>query len=80
LIAKAGATNELKLTVTRLCGLTNGLQVVAQKLPGGVTCEPVQVPEKGGELKLNLVVGDAVAAWRGPIQVMARDTRSGVER
>ncbi len=80
LLAKAGTTNELKLTVTRLCGLTNGLQVVVQKLPEGVTCEPVSVPEKGGEVKLNLVVGDAAAAWRGSIQIMGRDTSSGVER
>ncbi len=80
LVAKAGATNELKLTVTRLRGLTNELQVVVQKLPAGVSCEPVLVPEKGGELKLNLAVGEAAAAWRGPIQVFARDTASGRER
>ena len=80
LVAKAGPTNELKLTVTRLCGLTNEIKVVARKLPEGVTCEPALVPEKGGELKLNLVVGEAAAAWRGPIQIMARDTTNGVER
>ena len=80
LTAKAGATNELKLTVTRLRGLTNELQVVARKLPEGVTCAPATAPEKGGELKLNLVVADAAAAWRGPIQVIARDATNGVER
>ncbi len=80
LVAKTGATNELKLTVTRLRGLTNGLQVVAQKLPEGVTAEPLLVPEKGGELKLNLVVGEAAAAWRGPIQIIAREVSSGAER
>ncbi len=80
LVAKTGATNELKLTVTRLCGLTNELKIAAQKLPEGVTCEPVLVPEKGGELKLNLVVAEAAAAWRGPIQVIARDTTNAVER
>jgi len=80
LVAKAGATNELKLTVTRLCGFTNELKVAAQKLPEGVTCEPVLVPEKGGEVKLNLLVGEAAAAWRGPIQIVARDTTNGTER
>lgn len=80
LVVKAGTTNEFKLTVSRLCGLTNELQVVAQKLPEGVTCEPVLVPEKGGEVKLNLVGGEAAAAWRGPIQVIARDTSNSTER
>lgn len=80
LTAKAGATNGLKLSVTRLFGLTNAIQVVAQKLPEGVTCEPALVPEKGGELILNLVVADTAGAWRGPIQIMVRDTHSGAER
>jgi hypothetical protein len=80
LVVKAGTTNELKLTVTRLRGLTNALQVVAQKLPEGVTCEPALVPEKGGEMKLNLVCDEAAEAWRGPIQIIARDTTHGTER
>ena len=80
LVVKAGTTNELKLTVTRLRGLTNELQVVAQKLPEGVTCEPALVPEKGGEAKLNLVGSAAAEAWQGPIQVIGRDTSNGTER
>jgi len=80
LVLKAGTTNELKLTLTRLRELTNALQVVAQKLPEGVTCEPTQVPEKGGEMKLNLMAGEAAAAWQGPVQILARDTSSRKER
>jgi hypothetical protein len=80
LVVKAGTTNELKLTVTRLRGLTNVLQIMAQKPPEGVTCESVTVPEKGGEVKLNLVCGEAAPAWQGPIQIIARDTSSGTER
>ena len=80
LVVKAGTTNELKLTVTRLRGLTNELQVLAQKLPEGVTCEPALVPEKGGEVKLNLVGTGAAEAWRGPIAIIGRDTGSGTER
>jgi hypothetical protein len=72
LVVKAGTTNELKLTVTRLRGLTNALQVVAPKLPEGLTCESVAVPEKGGEMKLNLVCIESAAAWQGPIQIIAR--------
>jgi hypothetical protein len=80
LLAKAGTTNELKLTFTRLCGLTNTYQVMIPKLPEGVTCEPVLVPAAGGEMKLNLIAAEAAAPWRGPIQVMARNPSNGVER
>jgi hypothetical protein len=80
LVVKPGTTNELKLTVSRMCGLTNALQVAARKLPEGVTCEPALVPEKGGEMKLNLVSIEAAAAWQGPIQIIARDTTSGAEQ
>jgi hypothetical protein len=31
-------------------------------------------------MKLNLVGGEAAAAWQGPIQIIARDTSSGIER
>ena len=80
LVVKAGTTNELKLTVTRLCGLTNEIQVIAQKLPEGVTAATVSVPEKGGEVKLNVLGSEAAVAWQGPIQLIARDTVSGTER
>ncbi len=80
LVAKAGTTNELKLTFTRLCGLTNAYQIVVPKLPDGVTCDAALVPEAGGEVKLNLLASETAAAWRGPIQVLARDPTNGVER
>ena len=79
-VAKAGTTNELKLTFTRLCGLTNAYQVVVPKLPEGVTCEPVLVPDAGGEMKLNLIAAEKAPAWRGPIQILARNPSNGVER
>lgn len=80
LVAKAGSTNELKLTFTRLCGLTNAYQIVLPKLPDGVTCDPVPAPAAGGEVKLSLVAGENAAAWQGPIQVLARDPSNSVER
>ena len=80
LVAKAGTTNELKLTFTRLCGLTNAYQIVVPKLPEGVTCDPVTVPTAGGEVKLNLVASENAPTWRGPIQILARDVTNGVER
>jgi hypothetical protein len=80
LVVKAGSTNELKVTVTRLRGHTNELQVIAEKLPEGVTCEPALVPDKAGDVKLNLVGRGAAEAWRGPIQIIGRDTSSGTQR
>ena len=79
-VAKPGTTNELKLTFTRLFGLTNGCQIIVTNLPEGVTCELVSVPDAGGEVKLNLLAAETAAAWRGPIQVLARDATNGVER
>src|SRR6185295_5918828 len=79
-VVKAGTTNELRLTVTRLRGLTNELKIVAQKLPEGVMSGPVPVPEKGGEVKLNLIGSQTATAWQGPIQIIARDTSSATER
>lgn len=80
LVAKAGTTNELKVTFTRLCGLTNAFQIVVPKLPEGLTCAPVLVPEAGGEVKLNVIAAETATPWRGPIQVFARDLTNGVER
>lgn len=80
LVAKAGTTNELKLTFARLFGLTNALQIVVPKLPDGVTCDPVAAPAGDGGVKLNVVAAESAQAWRGPIQVLARDSIQGVER
>jgi len=80
LVAKAGTTNELKLTFTRLCGLTNAYQIVVPRPPEGITCDPMPVPAAGGEVKLNLVAAESARAWQGPIQIFARDTSNGVER
>lgn len=80
LAAKPGTTNELKLTFTRLRGFTNEIQVVAATLPDGVTCEPVTVPEKSGEVTLNLISAKNTPEWQGPIQFFAHDTVADTRR
>ena len=73
LAIKPGSTNDLKVTVTRLRGFTNGLELAVKELPAGLRCDPVPVPEKGGEVKLALITpADAPAHQRG-ISLRVRD-------
>lgn len=80
LTMKPGTTNEFKVTVTRLRGFTNELQLLAKELPSGVTCEPVTVSGKSAEAKLVFVAQADAAAVRGPFGVQVRDLVSGSER
>ena len=50
-----GGTNELKVTVKRLHGFKAKVTLSARNLPEGLTLEPGQVPEKGGDMPLKLV-------------------------
>jgi hypothetical protein len=72
---EGGRTSRLENTVTRLCGLTNELRVVAQKLPDGVTCEPALVP--GREVKLNMVAGEEARREGDSDYWMGHQQRSG---
>jgi hypothetical protein len=80
LAVKPGATNELKLTVTRLRGFTNDLQVLTTNLPPGLICTPVPVSDKGGEVKLLLVAETNAVPFQGPFQLIARDVPAGRDR
>ncbi len=80
LAVKPGTTNELKVTVTRLRGFTNELQVLATNLPPGVICPPVPAGDKGGEVKLLVVVETNAVPFQGPFQLIARDVPAGGDR
>ncbi len=80
LVVKPGTTNELKVTVTRLRGFTNELQVLATNLPPGTTCAAVPAGDKGGEVKLLLVAETNAVPFQGPFQLIARDVSAGHER
>lgn len=49
-----GKTNEVKVTVRRRHGHDRKLTLTAQGLPAGVSAEPVEVPEKGGDATVKL--------------------------
>jgi hypothetical protein len=74
-----GKTNELKFTVKRLHGFKAKLTVSAKSLPKGLTAEPAEVPEKGGEVTLKLVASSEAGPFTGPIQIVATEMESGSE-
>jgi hypothetical protein len=80
LAVKPGTTNELKVTVTRLRGFTNDLQVLATNLPPGTTCAPVPASEQGGAVTLWLVAESTAMPFQGSFQLIARDVPAGHER
>ncbi len=66
---KAGGTVEIKLTV-KIEGTFKGkIQARAAGLPEGVTAPVVEVPAKGGEVKLVLKAAADAAASQGPFGV-----------
>jgi len=74
-----GKTNEIKVTVTRLHGFQSKLTVSARGLPEGLTIEPVEVPDKGGEVLLKLVASSDAKPFSGAIQIAVTETESGTE-
>ncbi|PYJ86894.1 MAG: hypothetical protein DME22_03640 [Verrucomicrobia bacterium] len=75
-----GKTNEIKVTVTRLHGFQTKLTVSARVLPEGLTLEPVEVPDKGGEVLLKLVASSDAKPFSGAIQIAVMETESGTEQ
>ena len=74
-----GKTNDLKITVKRLHGFKAKLTLSTTGLPDGLTVEPADVPDKGGDVSLKLVASAEARPFSGPIQVMATEPESGVE-
>ncbi|HSH16638.1 MAG TPA: hypothetical protein VLD18_11425, partial [Verrucomicrobiae bacterium] len=79
-VVKPGTTNEVKITFTRLRGLTNEIQIISENLPEGIACDPVTLPEKNGEVTLSLMAAETVPEWQGPIQFFAHDTVADLRR
>ena len=74
-----GKTNEVKVTVTRLHGFQSKLTISVKGLPEGVAAEPVEVPEKGGDVTLKVVASADARPFGGVIQIVATETESGTE-
>ena len=66
---EAGKTVEVKLTVKTNGTYTGKIKAQAAQLPAGVTAESVDVPAKGGEVKLTLKAAADVAANQAPFAV-----------
>lgn len=66
---EADKTAEVKLNVKINGTLTGKIQAKAAKLPVGITAEPVDVPAKGGEIKLTLKAAADAAISQSPFAV-----------
>ena len=69
LMVKAGAKTELAVKVSLKGGWKGPLVLRAHDLPAGVICDPMEVPEKGGEVKLTLATAANAAPWSGPFRI-----------
>lgn len=79
LVLTAGETNAVKLSVKRLRGFTNELEISFRGLPEGLHGE-AQKDAKGGEISLNLTSATNAVPWNGPIQIAAKDLVAGGEQ
>jgi hypothetical protein len=75
-----GKTNELKFTVTRSHGYSEKLKASLKDLPPGVSAEPVEVSEKGGDALLKLVAAPDAKPFSGSIQAIVTETATSRER
>ncbi|MEA3208269.1 MAG: hypothetical protein QOE70_1326 [Chthoniobacter sp.] len=74
-----GKTAEMKVTVKRVNGFKEKLQLAAKNLPEGVTAPEVEIPEKAGDATLKFLA-DAKAKPAGqPMQLILREPDSGTE-
>ena len=74
-----GKTNEIKTTITRLNGFQSKLTLSVKGLPEGLEADPVDVPEKGGEVVLKLVAAADAKVFSGVIQIVVTEPESGLE-
>ncbi|MCB1276199.1 PPC domain-containing protein [Prosthecobacter sp.] len=66
---EAGKTVEVKVTVKTNGTFSGKIMARATQLPPGVTCPEVEVPAKGGEVKLKLTAAADAAASQAPFGV-----------
>ena len=66
---KSGEKTEMSIKIALKGGWKGPLVLRVHDLPAGVICDPVDVPEKGGEVKLTLSAAANAAAWSGPFRM-----------
>jgi len=74
-----GKTNDIKITATRQHGLQSKLALSVKGLPEGLTAEPIDIPEKSGDVILKLVASADAKTFSGAIQIAATELESGLE-
>lgn len=65
-----GKTNEIKVTVARVEGFKEKLVLSVKGLPDGVTAKPADVPDKNGEVKVELVASAEAKPASGPLEII----------
>lgn len=68
---RAGEKLEIAVKVARKYGHTGELVVGVEGLPAGVSAKPVPVPEKGGDIKLEIEAAADAALANGRIRIWA---------
>lgn len=81
-VVEAGSTNRVSVpvTVTRLAGHTNALEMVVRGLPEGITAAPVAAPAGNGEVTLQLAAAPGAVAFQGPMEVVLVEAGTRRER
>ena len=74
-----GKTNDIKITITRLYGFQSKLTLSVKGLPEGLAAEPVEVPEKNGEVMLKLAASADAKPFSGAVQIAVTEVESGIE-
>ena len=74
-----GKTNDIKINITRRHGFQSKLALSVKGLPEGLGAEPVDVPEKSGEVALKLVASAEAKPFSGAIQITLAEVESGLE-
>ena len=75
----AGKTNEVKATVKRLHGFKAKLTISSKDLPEGVTLDPVEVPEKGGDVTLKFIAASDTKPFSGVVYIVATEDETETE-
>lgn len=76
---ESGKSTEIKVTVTLKHGYQKKLKLAAKNLPAGTNFAEVEVPEKGGEVKLSITAEPTAQAASQPFQLVLREVEGGAE-
>lgn len=74
-----GKTGEIKVAVKLANDFKGKLQLAARDLPDGISAEPAEVPEKGGEVSLKITAPADAKPQNQAVALVLRETASGAE-